>query len=134
MPLCHHGYAAVCAYPWAWQGCRACTCSLAVRLAQVQAGVQSAGGAVPARALICRDSSANGKSRRESSMPGSAVAQLAGEQALEYVHSLLEAQLGAGPVRAALTAPADIAASSALDAVRGCAAKLLAPGDWLGVE
>lgn len=48
------------------------------------------------------------------------------------MHSLLEAQLGAGPVRAALTAPADAAATSALDAVRGCAAKLLAPGDWLG--
>ena len=58
--------------------------------------------------------------------------QLAGEQAREYVHSLLEAQLGAGPVRAALTAPADAAAASALDAVRGCAAMLLAPGDWLG--
>lgn len=62
----------------------------------------------------------------------SGAAQLAGEQAREYVHSLLEAQLGAGPVRAALTAPADAAAASALDAVRGCAAKLLAPGAWLG--
>ena len=62
----------------------------------------------------------------------SGAAQLAGEQAREYVHSLLEAQLGAGPVRAALTAPADAAAASALDAVRGCAAKLLPPGDWPG--
>ncbi len=43
----------------------------------------------------------------------------------------LEAQLAAAVVAAALTAPADAAAASALDTVRGCAAKLLGTGEFL---
>ncbi|KAK9831453.1 hypothetical protein WJX81_006515 [Elliptochloris bilobata] len=66
-----------------------------------------------------------------------AIAQaptLAGDQAQAYVRSLLDAQLGGGPVAAALTAPVDAAVASALRAVRGCAAQLLAPGEpaWAG--